>query len=56
MLPLYVKNSRDLVKIIFNASYTFPDRDNIFFENTDTSLTVLFYSTETAICEKEREN
>jgi len=28
----------------------------IFFENTDTFLTVRFYSTETVICEKEREN
>jgi hypothetical protein len=51
-----VKNAKDLVKMIFNASYTFPDRDTIFFENTDTSLTVRFYNTETVICEKEREN
>jgi hypothetical protein len=41
--------------MIFNASYTCPERDNIFFENTDTFLTVGFYSTEIAICEKERE-
>jgi hypothetical protein len=42
--------------MIVSAPYIFPERDNIFFENTDTSLAVCFCSTEIAICEKEREN